>query len=192
MFFDRIIDALNRAASLPAGLFKSAPAGDSLRRDADGAVMNEALVEIAAPAEAVFALLDPSGTGHRWGQRGDRIEAVNRENFLYRLIDQRMPESPFIIRIDAALAPQMISMTVSDESGALIGAIVTTSSSYQITDTTDGCRVSLVERTHFVGGLPKRELANHAFMLGEGVRIDLRRLKEEAEQAAGSPSAIRA
>lgn len=192
MFFDRIIDVLKRAASLPAGLFKSSSAGDNLRRDADGAIINEAVVEIAAPAEAVFALFDPSGAGHRWGQRGDRIETVSREKFLYRLIDQRMPESPFIIRIDATLAPQMISMTVSDEGGALIGAIVKTSSSYQIADTTAGCRVSLVERTHFVGGLPKRELENHAFMLGESVRIDLHRLKEEAEGAAASPNAKRA
>jgi hypothetical protein len=43
--------------------------------------------------------------------------------------------------------------------------------------------VTLTERATFVDGLSKREKAQHAGMIGDSVKIDLYRLKEETERA---------
>ncbi|HNR76968.1 MAG TPA: hypothetical protein PKM48_07540 [Parvularculaceae bacterium] len=190
MFLDRIIAGLKRAAGLTPAHFDSGAAAPA--READGAVVTTARAAMAAAPEIVRRLVDPSAEGHRWGLRGDKVEAVDRVRGLYRLTDRRMPDEPFLIQIEAATGPGVVATTVFGDGGAPIGAVVKSSSRYEIAPAPGGSDVTLTERTWFVDGLPDRQLKHHAHMMASGVRIDLFRLKEEAENAAAGRAVKRA
>lgn len=153
------------------------------RFDETGAVVSEADVEVGAPPEIVFGLLDPSSSANRWANRGDKVEAVDKPNGLYRLFDHRMPDEPFLMQVHDLQPPTVVSMTTTGDGGAPIGAIAQSMSCYRIEPFSGGSRVTLTERATFVDGLSKREKAQHAGMIGDSVKIDLYRLKEEAERA---------
>lgn len=180
MFLDRIIAALRRATGLsPRAL--SAP--EALERDADGAVVFRESAEIAASPETVFRLLDIAGHDHRWSRRGDKVEAIDAGRGLYRLTDKRLPDAPFIVQVTESVQNAVIATVTVGDGGAPIGAVSKSVSRYEIAPAPGGAAATLVERAHFLAGLPEKQLRQHAHMMASGVRIDLFRLKEEAEKA---------
>ncbi|MCB2096074.1 MAG: hypothetical protein KDE05_00450 [Parvularculaceae bacterium] len=190
MFLDRIISALRRAAGLSPAQFDSGAGAP--QRDAEGAVVTTVNATIGASPEIVRRLIDPSGDGHRWGLRGDKVEAVDRARGLYRLTDKRMPDEPFLIQIEAATGPDVVATTVFGDGGAPIGAVVKSSSRYEIAPAPGGSVVTLTERTFFLDALCDRQVKQHAHMMASGVKIDLFRLKEEAENIAAGRTVKRA
>lgn len=158
--------------------------GDSDRRESPpSTIVNQARLQIAAPAERVFELLDPSQDGCRWRLRGDRIDVIDSAHGLFRLTDQRLPEAPFLMQVDRMTRPALIEMTIHGDGGAPIGAVAKSNSVYEIELTPGGCTVSLTERTHFVDGMAPRAFRRHSELMAKAVLKDLERLKAEAEEA---------
>ncbi len=180
MVVNRLIAALRRAAGSPA---------PKMNRPADGAVEFSAEIAINAAPVSVYQLLDPSNPQNRWTARGDRVEAVDRSNELYRLCDQRMPDEPFLMQIDKAAPPDAIAITTLGDGGQPIGALARSTSLYAIAPHPAGCAVSLTERVFFIDGLSPRDIGKHAKMMAKAVGIDLERLKDEAEATADQRAA---
>lgn len=143
-----------------------------------------ASIDIAIAPEAVYRLLDLTGSGHRWGLRGDRIVPVDGSRQLFRLIDQRAPDDPFLIQLDNASPCAVIATTTFGEGGQPIGALAKSASRYEIEPAPGGCRVTLRETPTFLDGLSAGDRKRHRNMMARGVATDLEKLKAEAEKAA--------
>jgi hypothetical protein len=150
--------------------------------DADPVV--SASIDIAATPEAVYRLLDPTGSGHRWGLRGDRIVPVDGARRLFRLIDHRMPDDPFLLQVEDVVLGATVATTTFGEGGQPIGALAKSASRYDIEPAPGGCRVTLRETPTFLEGLSASHRKRHRKMLAQGVATDLEKLKAEAETAA--------
>lgn len=192
MIIDRILAALRRAASLPTAIFRRESAAGGFHKEADGGVEFSFRIVAAAAPEIAYGLLDPSYAGNRWVRRGDRIDAVDAARGLYRLTDHRLPDAPFLIQIDEASPPTLIAATILGDGGQPFGAVQKSKSRYSIAPHPDGCEITLTERTYFLETLSARELNQHAQMMDKGVKIDVARLKDEAENFDAPPVAATA
>lgn len=143
-----------------------------------------ASVEISAGPDVVYRLLDLTGSGHRWGLRGDHIVQVDGARGLFRLIDQRLPDAPFLIQLEEAAPGERIATTTFGEGGQPIGALAKSASRYEISSSSKGCCVTLHETPTFIDGLSDSMKRKHRKLMSQGVAKDLEKLKAEAEKAA--------
>jgi hypothetical protein len=144
------------------------------RRHVDGLI-------IKAPPQRIFDLLDPASSAHRWRIRRDELSAIDLRSGVYRLNSPSLPGQPILIRVLQRHSPTTISHECSAESGGVLGAALSSQSNYDIEPVGDGARVALTETTRFKAGLSGASLAAHSFLMKLSVRMDLLRLKYEAE-----------
>lgn len=153
----------------------------------DSAIVRTASIQIAAAPATIFSLLDPAGGFNRWSLRGETLTPL--ESGLWRLESAGAPEHPFDLRVMSAAPPDLIEYAARPSSRRPVGAVIESQSRYELTARPDGrTRVALTETTTFVAGMPAREFAFHAALMRLSLRMDLLRLKHEAETGTNADS----
>jgi hypothetical protein len=171
-----------RAAALPAALAGATffrPTRDLSTGEA--AVRQTARIRIKATADAVYALLDPAAAHNRWVLRKEQLTPVGVTGRDFRLESPKAPGVSFLIEVKKAAAPFRIVQRCSSADGGVMGAARGSTSVYELKDADGACETTLTETTEFVVGLPPFLFGFHALLMRFSMRMDLLRLKYEAE-----------
>ncbi len=179
MFGTRFELAFARTTALPGALL-AAPFHAPHAVGGSGTVTQIAKIRIGAAPPAIFALLDPSAAANRWCLRGQTVEIVAARHF--RLIESPESDRPFSLTVTKSLPPSRMAYRCSPEDGQPIGAVLSSASVYEIAPLGRGASVTLEETTEFISGLTRGSFAFHALAMRNSMRIDLLRLKFEAEE----------
>ncbi len=174
--------ALVRLAALPASFLAAPLFVGSLGRERVGGVEQRASIRINAAPHHVHTLIDPAAEFNRWRIRGERIEAIDARAGFFRLFVPGMEDRPFELQVTSSTPAARLAATVHCEDRRPFGAIFSSSGVYDISPTNNGgSSVVLTETTLFLSGLPPFHLARHVLIMKLSMRMDLLRLKYEAE-----------
>ncbi len=174
--------SLTRIAALPGSLLAAPLFEDSLGRERVGGLPQSTSVRIKAPPPTVHSLLDPTATFNRWRIRNEVMDLVDARSGRYRHITAGMGDRAFEVHVTRSAPPSVIETTCYAEDRRPFGAVFSSSSAYKIEPTdSGGSFVTLMETTIFIAGMPPFHLARHALIMLMSMRMDLLRLKHEAE-----------
>jgi hypothetical protein len=178
----RVELALLRLAAFPASALAAPFCAGTLGRERAGGLAQASSIDIDASPQTAHALLDPGSSFHRWRLRNERIEAIDARAGRFRYHAPVMEDRPFEIRVTRSTPPTVIETNTFAEDRRPFGAVLSSTGLYEIEPTNSGgCRVKLTETTIFLAGMPPYERARHAIMMLAAIRMDLLRLKYEAE-----------
>ena len=158
------------------GLFKR-------RMAPEGSTRFSASADIAAPAEAVYALLDWGSAMNAKRQLGHSVVAMGTAGDRFRMILTSMPDHRFDFRVTQAQHPSIYAF--ESEILPQIGRLCGESEHYHIEpDGENACRVTLMVDANFGTGLTMREFSQETERMTLACLQGLTKLKIHAEQGA--------
>lgn len=159
-----------------SGLFKRRMAPEGATRFVLGA-------DIAAPAEAVYALLDWSSPVNAKRQLGHSVMALGAAGDRFRMIMTSMPDHCFDFRVTQARHPLIYEF--ESEILPRVGRLCGESEHYGIEHVGENaCRVTLTVDADFGTGLNMREFRHESETMTLACLQGLTKLKIHAEQGA--------
>lgn len=149
----------------------------------DEPIVLKIAIEIEAPAEAVYALLDWGDERNQMVARGNTVRRESTQPEMYRLWYDRAPDLNFLLTVtdavparhyafDALIVPPVGRRTGSHESYTIepLG--------------NERCQVTFVNTVHHQPGLTQQDLAHEVSMSSMAAASGLAKLKLQAEQGA--------
>ena len=142
-------------------------------------------VEIGAPADEVYALLDWADERNKWRQMGDSVTALDAEGQRFRLVISFMQDICFDFQVEEAIKPQVYVSTCVPTPP--VGHLERSFEEYRIEPIDDArCAVTYTMTAHFEAGLNKRQAAEVMRTMTVACHNSLAKLKADAEHGVGT------
>ena len=149
----------------------------------------EASLEVAAPADRVYALVDWSDPGNAKRELGNLVEPIANSVEKYLLVLNVLPDHRFEMTVSEARRPHAYAF--STEIAPPIGKLLWSTERYAITPQGEGaCTVSQTVVAKFNDGLTMREVEQELMVMSSACQRALVKLKLHAEQGAEVIKAI--
>lgn len=146
---------------------------------------HHASIDVKASASTIYQLLDPASPGNRFRRRGFEFTETARDNTRFRAVDPNMPDMAFLFDVTERIHDSAIAIRSRGDGGAPIGVFSQSISRYALSPAAnDRTQVEVTETMTFVPGLTIDEMTHHELMMKISARLDLLRLKTEAEALA--------
>jgi hypothetical protein len=142
-------------------------------------------VEIDAPAEEVYALLDWADARNKWRQMGDSVTALDGDGQRFRLVISFMQDVCFDYRVEEAIKPHVYACACVPTPP--VGHLERSFERYRIEPVDDArCAVTYAMTAHFEAGLNARQSTEVMRNMTVACHNALAKLKAEAEHGVGT------
>ena len=157
----------------------------------EGPVTFDFEIEVDAPAERIYRLVDFADPGNAKRELGHSLELVSSEPETWKLVISQMPDAAFFETVTEANAPTSYAYHGTAEPQQ--GAMVWTKERWTIQQRSGApALVTLLVEAQFTEPMKLSDYRQHVMMMAMGCNVAVEKLKLHAEEGAAAVRAFEA